>query len=75
MSDHFLVEEKLGIGRKWVKTRRLGEAMRAMKLSEINKKEKIEEYQGRIECGEGEKSDVEEEWQLYRGVWYEKSER
>ena len=35
---------KLRIGMRWVKTRRLGEAKRVLKVSELHKKEKIKEY-------------------------------
>ena len=40
MSNHFLVEGKLRIGKRLVNTRRLGEAKRGLKVSELNKKEK-----------------------------------
>ena len=48
MSNHFLVEGELRVGMKWVNTRRVGEAKRVLKVSELNKKEKIIEYQERI---------------------------
>ena len=58
---------KLSAGRKWVKTRRVGEAMRVLKVSELNIKERIkDEWNVVSEKGDG----------VYReGVWYEKSGR
>ena len=43
ISNHFRVEGKLRIGMRWVKTRRVGKAMRVLKVSELNRKEKMEE--------------------------------
>ena len=43
MSDHFLVKGKLSAGRRWVKTRPVGEAMRVLKVSELNIKERIKD--------------------------------
>ena len=47
-----------------VKTRRVGEAKRVLKVSELNKKQKMEEYQERIKdkwivIRESENGDVE----------------
>ena len=42
MFDNFLLDGKLRVGMRWVKTRRVGEAKKILKVSELNKKEKIE---------------------------------
>ena len=57
------MEGKLSVGMKCVKTRRVGKAKRALKMSEFNKKEKMEEYQMVIKgdwnvVGESEKVNV-----------------
>ena len=44
MSDHFLVEEKLRIGMRWMKTRQEGYNT-GLKVSELDKEEKMVEYQ------------------------------
>ena len=43
----------------------MGDAKRVLKVSELNEKEKVGEYQERITDEWSEKDDVEEEWQLF----------
>ena len=43
MSDHILVEGKLRVDMKWVKTRRVGEIKKVVKVSELNTTEKYQE--------------------------------
>ena len=73
MSDHFLVQGLLRVDRGWLRARGGGEARRTLKLSELEKEEKIVEYQEKIERKWNEVKDqeevgVEEEWQRFRST-------
>ena len=65
-----------------------GEGKECSDVNELNKKEKMEEYQERLKdewnvLRDSEEGDMEEEWQLFKchsevyseGLWYKKSGR
>ena len=70
ISDHFLVEAKLEVAKGW-RSKRGGCRREVVKVEELNKAEKEQEYQKRVkieyERVRGrEVGGVEEEWQLFR---------
>jgi len=71
MSDHYLVETKLSVDMRWTRARRAGGGREVLKVSEPGKREKVMEYQEKMEekwnaVQERENGDVEEEWQLFK---------
>ena len=73
LSDHFLVEGDLKVGKGWLRVRRTVEVKRALRVSELEKEEKVEEYQQKIETKWNEVRDqeavsVDEEWQRFKTV-------
>ena len=80
MSDHFFVEGKIRVGMSRVKNRNDGAVRKALKVSELKKREKAEEYQERLlrewnlmsglEC-----VGVEEEWQKFKSAVLECAEK
>lgn len=70
MSDHFLVEGRLRVGRRWV--RRLNvEGRQVLRVSELEKREKEIEYKERVEYEWNRVKDevvgsVEEEWERFK---------
>ena len=44
MSNYFLVEGKLRVVMRWVRLDEWGRQKRVLKISELNKKEKMDEY-------------------------------
>ena len=70
MSDHFLVEAKVVVAKEW--GRRMGGCRReVVKVEELNKPEKCQEYQERLKVAydrvkENETGEIEEEWGMLK---------
>ena len=70
ISDHFLVEAKMEVAKGW-KSRRGGSRREVVKVEELNKAGKEQEYQERLKIEyenvrEREIGGVEEEWKLFK---------
>ena len=71
ISDHFLVEGKLVVGVRWGKTKTGEKVRRVLKVGELGKEGKSEEFQELLnkdwrELRDQEVGDVEEEWGKFR---------
>ena len=70
ISDHFLVEAKLEVAKGW-RNKRGGSRREVVKVEELNKAGKEQEYQERLKIEyervrERENGGVEEEWKMFR---------
>ena len=72
MSDHFLVEAKVVVAKEWG-NRVVGCRREAVKVEELKKTEKKQEYQDKLKeaydkVKEGEAGELEEEWALMKEI-------
>ena len=73
LSDHYLVEGRLRVGTCWLRGRRDRCGREVLKVSELEKREKLNEYQGKMAVEwnavkDQGKGNVEEEWQLFKSA-------